>query len=427
MVTNNKRPEPGRRRILKQAGSLLAASSLGFPAIISARDAKPTVRVLGTHVTLQEPIRQRAEQDLGINLQFSPGGSAQVLFKASMDPSSFDLYEQWSNSMRVLWQSRAIQTIDPGRIEYWDEINPLSKTGRLSPNDAIGAGDAPHLLLYVQADGSLGSTPTSEIAYLPYVHNADSLGYNPDRIPEGEPYKSESWGWLLDPQHRGRVAIVNAPSIGVFDLALAAQARGLMAFDDIGNMSREEVNQLFDILMRFKADGHFRGFWNSVPHSAKLMTRGEVDVQSMFSPGVSMVRSAGTRCLYAAPKEGYRAWQGVMCLSRETRGEQEDAAYQYMNWWLSGWPGAFISRQGYYISNPSRSKGLMPEHEWNYWYEGHAASGPLTGPDGNVTVQPGEKRRGGSYTQRFSNIAVWNTVMPTFDLTVQRWNEFVIA
>ncbi|MDP4650580.1 MAG: signal peptide prediction, partial [Haliea sp.] len=145
--------------------------------------------MLGTHVTLQESIRQRAEQDLGINIQFSPGGSSEVLFKASIDPSSFDVYEQWSNSMRVLWQSRAVQPINPKRIEYWDEINPLSKTGRLSPSDTTGAGDAPHLLLYVQADGSLGSTPTEEVSYLPYVHNADSIGYNPDRIPEGIPYE----------------------------------------------------------------------------------------------------------------------------------------------------------------------------------------------------------------------------------------------
>ena len=427
MMQIDKTKNPGRRQVLKRAGILLAASSLGFPSIISARNAKPTVRVLGTHVTLQESIRQRAEQDLGINIQFSPGGSSEVLFKASIDPSSFDVYEQWSNSMRVLWQSRAVQPINPKRIEYWDEINPLSKTGRLSPSDTTGAGDAPHLLLYVQADGSLGSTPTEEVSYLPYVHNADSIGYNPDRIPEGIPYETESWGWLLDPQHRGRVAIVGAPDIGVFDLALAAQAQGLISFSDIGNMTSREVNKLFDILMRFKADGHFRGFWNSVPHSAKLMIRGEVDVQSMFSPGVSMVRSAGTPCLYAAPKEGYRAWQGVMCLSRETRGEQEEAAYLYMNWWLSGWPGAFISRQGYYISNPSRSQSLMPADEWNYWYEGQAARTALNGPDGKVNVQPGDTRRGGSYQKRFANIAVWNTVMPTFDLTVQRWNEFVIG
>lgn len=417
----------GRRRFVRQSAAVLAAGALGFPAIISARDAKPVVRVVGTHVTLQEPLRRRAEQDLGIRLEYFPGGSAEVLFKASMNPGSFDIYEQWSNSIRVLWQSRSIQPIDIRRIERWGEINRLSKTGRLSTDNPIAPGDAPNRILYVQEDGSLGSRPGDEVSFLPYVHNVDSLGYNPNRIDEGEPYETESWGWLLDPRHRGRVAIVNAPGIGIFDLALAARARQLMDFEDIGSMSEDEVNRLFDIVMNYQKDGHFRAFWNSVPYSAGLMVDGEVELQSMFSPGVSMVRSAGVPCIYAAPKEGYRAWHGVMCLSRETRGEQQEAAYQYLNWWLSGWPGAFIARQGYYISNPERSRPLMSEQEWSYWYDGKPAAIDLPGPDGQTTVRAGEVRRGGSYQTRLSNIAVWNTVMPTFDLTIQRWNELVSA
>lgn len=415
----------GRRRFVGRSATVLAASALGFPGIISARNQRPTVRVVGTHVTLQEPLRRKAEQELGINLEYTAGGSAEVLFKASMDPKSFDLYEQWSNSIRILWQSQSIKPIDTRRIRHWGEINPLSKSGRLSPGDHVAPGDAPHTILYVQDDGSLSGTKSDEVSYLPYVHNSDSLGYNPQRIPEGIPYETESWGWLLDPQHRGRVAVVNAPSIGVFDLALAARARGLMDFENIGRMTSDEVNRLFEILMRFKAEGHFRGFWNSVPHSADLMVNGGVEVQSMFSPGVSMVRSQGVPCIYAAPREGYRAWHGVICLSRETRGEQEDAAYSYMNWWLSGWPGAFIARQGYYISNPERSRPLMAEGEWDYWYGGKAAPVDLTGPDGRITVPAGELRRGGSYQKRFANVAVWNTVMPTFDQTIQRWNELV--
>ena len=39
--------------------------------------------------------------------------------------------------------------------------------------------------------------------------------------------------------------------------------------------------------------------------------------------------------------------------------EVKDAAYDYMNWWLSGWPGAFIAKQGYYISNPERSTAIF--------------------------------------------------------------------
>ena len=49
------------------------------------------VRVLGTHVTLQEELRKQAEQDLGISLSFEPGGSAKVLHQASTRPETFDL------------------------------------------------------------------------------------------------------------------------------------------------------------------------------------------------------------------------------------------------------------------------------------------------------------------------------------------------
>ncbi|NNJ73180.1 MAG: signal peptide prediction, partial [Enterobacterales bacterium] len=135
----------------------------------------------------------------------------------------------------------------------------------------------------------------------------------------------------------------------------------------------------------------------------------------------------GIPCIYAAPKEGYRAWHGVMCLSRNTTGEREDAAYRFMNWWLSGWPGAFIARQGYYISNPERSRTFMDDAEWDYWYMGQPAASPLLGTDGKVSVNTGEVRSGGSYVKRFENIAVWNTVMDQYEYSLLKWKDFLLA
>ncbi len=418
-----------RRDFLKTAGIAggTALGGLGFPAIISAANRKPTIKVVGTHVTLQEEIRLKAEQDLGINIEFYPGGSAEVLLKASTDPDSFDLYEQWSNSMRVLWQAGSIQPIDISRLKYWNEINDLTKVGKISPNARVGLGDAPHKLLYVQADNSLGSTPTSQISFMPYVHNTDSFGYNSQYISKGIPYETESWGWLLNPEYHGQVAIVNAPTIGLFDLALAAESMGLMNFRNMGNMTREEVDRLFEIIVEYKRQGHFRGFWSSVPNSVELMANNEVVIQSMFSPGVSSLNGMGIPCIYAAPREGYRAWHGVMCLSRSSTGERKDAAYAFMNWWLSGWPGAFIARQGYYISNPERSRQYMIPEEWDYWYEGKPAATRLKGTDGRVSVEQGTIRTGGSYIRRFENIAVWNTVMDTYEYTLTKWKEFLLA
>ena len=421
--------ELGRRDFIKKSTTLgvAAVSTLYFPSILHARNKYPTIKVLGTHVTLREPIRKRALQDLGINIEFYPGGSAEVLLKATSDPTSFDLYEQWSNSIRPLWDADAIQPIETKRLKYWNEINSLSKTGKISEKAKMGAGDSPNKILFIQEDGSLGPNPTDEISFMPYVHNVDSFGYNSSVIPEGVPYETESWGWLLDDKYFGRVALVNEPTIGIFDAALAAQAKGLMSFKDIGNMSRVEIDKLFEILIAYKKRGHFRGVWSSVPHSVELMQTNQVDIESMFSPAVSSLNGKGVPCIYAAPKEGYRAWHGVMCLSSASEGERKDAAYQYMNWWLSGWPGAFIARQGYYISNPQRSRSFMTPQEWDYWYDGKAATMNLRGTDGKISVKKGSTRRGGSYIKRFENISVWNTVMPNYDYSLRKWNEFVLA
>ncbi|MFY0701747.1 MAG: extracellular solute-binding protein [Bermanella sp.] len=397
----------------------------GAPYVFAKQ--KTTIRVLGTHVTLQEELRQRAMQDLGIEVIFEPRGSAAVLQKASLYPDTFDLYEQWSNSINVLWHSGSIQSIDTRRITHWDEINNLSKTGRLSNDARMGAGDAPHKILYVQDDDEFSATPTQNVSFLPYVHNVDSFGYNTNVIKPGIAYETESWGWLLDKEHAGKVAIVNAPTIGIFDLALAAQAKGFVSFKDIGAITQSEMNQLFNILIEMKKSGHFSGFWTSVPESVNFMASERVVIESMFSPAVSALNGQGVPVRYAAPKEGYRGWHGVMCLSSSTQGRQKDAAYEYMNWWLSGWPGAFIARQGYYISNPQRSKSYLSQAEWDYWYAGKPAANELKGTDGRVSVKTGDVRNGGSYEQRFSNVAVWNTVMPTYDYSLQKWYEFVSA
>ncbi|MFK7884544.1 MAG: PotD/PotF family extracellular solute-binding protein [Phycisphaerales bacterium] len=414
-----------RRDMMARSLGVGIATLGGIPYARARRRERVTLRVLGTHVTLQEQIHRAAEADLGIDIVFSPGGSGSVLQQASTRPTSFDVYEQWSNSMNVLWRSGAIQPIDTSRIRQWDAVNPLSKTGRLTPEAPIGRGDAPHTLLYIQPDGRLNQQPTNQVSFLPYVHNADSFGYNTDVIPRGEAYKDESWGWLMDPRSHGRVALVNEPTIGLFDAALAVQARGMMSFSDIGNMTRVEIDQLFDILIDHKRDGHFAGFWSSVPESVKMMQSGRANIESMFSPGAATLQADHVPVRYAAPKEGYRAWHGVMCLSSAASEEVTEAAYAYMNWWLSGKPGAIMARQGYYISVPEAAKQFMTQDEWAFWYEGAPAVANIPGVDGRAIARPGDTRNGGSYLKRFSHVAVWNTVMSEYEHTLLRWGELL--
>jgi putative spermidine/putrescine transport system substrate-binding protein len=104
-----------------------------------------------------------------------------------------------------------------------------------------------------------------------------------------------------------------------------------------------------------------------------------------------------------------------------------EAAYNYLNWWLSGWPGAIVARQGYYISNPERSRPFLSDAEWNYWYGGEPALSDLPGPDGKVLIKKGSVRAGGAYTDRMSHVAVWNSVMDEHNYLVRRWNELLNA
>ncbi len=293
------------------------------------------------------------------------------------------------------------------------------------PTATIGAGESPHKILHVQPDGKLGIPHTDYLSFMPYVHNVDSFGYNTDFINRGTPYETESWGWLLDEAHRGKVGIVNAPTIGIFDLALAVQSKGLMRFEDIGDMSRGEIDQLFAILNEFKRQDHFSGFWSSVPESVTFMESQRVHIESMFSPAVSELKGRNIPVVFAAPKEGYRGWHGVMCLSSQVSEDAKSMAYDYMNWWLSGWPGAFIARQGYYISNPERSKAFLTDAEWQYWYQGQAASENLVNTQGKLSVAKGETRTGGSYEKRLSNVVVWNTVMSNYTYSLSKWYELL--
>ncbi|MGO8055576.1 extracellular solute-binding protein, partial [Rhizobium leguminosarum] len=122
-----------------------------------------------------------------------------------------------------------------------------------------------------------------------------------------------------------------------------------------------------EFLIKAKGDCQFRAFWKSFDESVNLMASGEVVIQSMWSPAVAAVRSKGIACKYQPLKEGYRAWGGGLGLASHLKGAQLDAAYEYINWYTSGWVGGYINRQGYYYACMDTAKEFMSADEWGYW------------------------------------------------------------
>lgn len=396
-------------------------ASLAAPAIHAA--GRPTLRVLGTAISLLEELRIGAEKDLGINIVFDNNDFLTTQHKAAQEPDSYDIYDQCFHNLDIVWYWRAIQPIAIERIKLWDEINDLTKTGHIGPNARLGQGDAPVKKLFVQPNLELGDRPTRHISMLPTTHNFDSFAYRTDQIANRA--EVESWAALLADKWSGRAALVDEPAIGIFDAALAAQAAGLMSFRNIGNMTVAEIDELIAILEERKRDGFFQGFWRTAEDAARLMAENRTSIQSMWSTGITILNRQGLPVEQAVPAEGYRAWHGGLCLSRNLDSRMLDVAYDYLNWWISGWPGSVVARQGYYISTPGRSREHMTPAEWDYWYGGLPAVEDLPGPDGKIHIRAGSVRSGGSYWQRANCIAVWNTTMDEHNYLVRRWMQLV--
>ncbi len=387
---------------------------------------RPRLRVLGTAVTLIEPLRRQAQHDLGITLDFDVLDGVTAQRRAALQPSSYDIYDQWFHNVAVVWSSGALQPIRITRVPLWERL--------VRENQALGvrsrlcnSADAPQESLYVQANLRLNSQPTERISAVPTVFNVDAFGYLPDAMPRELLADGESWGWLLDDRLRGRVALIADPTIGSADAALAAHALGLVRFADLGRPSIEEIDQLARLLIRRQQAGHFAALWQSIDEANRLMAEGAAVIESMWSPTFSDLRAQGVPVNYARPHEGYRAWHGCLGLSSHLRGRQLDAAYEFINWWLSGWAGAMMTRQGYYFAIPSIVRAEISVAEWGYWYQGEPAKTDLTDPYGRVSVRAGEVRDGGAQWQRLSHIALWSTTVPEHNYLVRRWGQFLVA
>ena len=394
-------------------------SDLAAPPHIERRK----LRILGTEITLLEQVRARAEADLGFDIEFEVLDFLSCQRRAALEPESYDIYDQCFHNLDIVWFWGSLQPIDTQRITDWERLSGLTREGGINKYAWRGHGDAPVRKLYVQPGEFLGPEPSRHISMLPTVHNLDSFGYD-TRVFGRSEHQRESWAWLLDPRAKGRIALVDEPAIGIFDVALAAEAAGQLQFANIGNMTVAEVDALMVFLNDLRQQGYFRAVWRNAEEVGRLIREDQVSAQSMWSPVYGDLGDMAGFVAEAAPIEGYRAWHGGLSLARHLSGAELGMGYEYLNWWLSGWPGAIMARQGYYMSVLDRVKEQLPATEWAYWYDGAPAAGNLPGPQGNIVVRDGARRSGGSYWQRASHIAVWNTAMDEHNYAARAWDRF---
>lgn len=417
-----------RRTLLKTsaaAAGAIAGSGLitGFPTIWAKTNI--TLRQFGTGVSNINAIAEKCKADLGITLEMTATDSDAAAQRAVTQPDSYDIadIEYWI--AKKVYPTGVLQPMDVKKLKYYDKIVPLFINGKLKPDSVIAQGTAPHTVGFVEGQESkaFAKEPTQWMTMVPTIYNADTLGIRPDLVGR----EITTWADIMDPKFKGKASILNIPSIGIMDAAMIMEAMGNIKYADKGNMTKEEIDKTIEFLIKAKGDGQFRAFWKSFDESVNLMASGEVVIQSMWSPAVAAVRSKGIACKYQPLKEGYRAWGGGLGLAAHLKGAELDAAYEYINWYTSGWVGGYLNRQGYYSAAMDTAKEFMSADEWGYWIEGKPAQGDILSPEGKIMEKAGAVRDGGSFEERMGHVACWNSVMDEDRYMVRRWNEFIAA
>jgi putative spermidine/putrescine transport system substrate-binding protein len=417
-----------RRTLLKGAASTAIAAgstTIGAPMLWAQNIKDVTLRQFGTGVSNLNDVANKVTEDLGFTLEMTALDTDSVTQRAATQPNSFDIADIEYFIAKKVWGAGNLQAMETSKIDNYDKIAGTFRSGLLTPKSTIAQGTAPHTVGFTS--GVNGTDFVQEesgyMTLIPTIYNADTLGIRPDLI--GRPISN--WSELLNPEFKGKASILDISSIGIMDMAMVVESMGEYTYPDKGNMTKEEIDLTLGIFTEAKKNGQFRAFWKSFDESVNLMASGEVVIQSMWSPAITAVKSQGIPCVYQPLEEGYRSWGGGLGISAALSGLELDAAYEYINWYLSGWVGGYLMRQGYYSAVPETSKEFMSADEWGFWYEGKAAEGDILSPTGDTLAGASEVRDGGAFLDRMGSVVCWNSVMDENQYMVRKWNEFIAA
>jgi putative spermidine/putrescine transport system substrate-binding protein len=418
---------PSRRTLLKGVGAVAGSGVItGFPVIWAQNIKDVVLRHAGAPVTCIPAIGEQATKDLGFTIQMQASESTDLLNRFLSASSAIDCADVSITYFKYLVGRNVLQAIPVSKVKDWDKTIPVFTKGEYPDGrKASRQGTAPYSVLYAtDASGQkLNDGPTEWLTGVPTITNGDTLGIRPDLVGR----KITSWADLLSPDFKGRAALQEQPTIGVMDTALALEALGEVNYGDKGNMTKSEIEKTIKVMTEFKRSGQFRSFWSTFDQSVNLMASGEVVIQSMIAPAVAAVRSRGIPCTFQPLKEGYRGWAYAFGVMNHLSGLKLDCFYEYMNWYTSGFQGAFIAREGYYAAQPDNARKFLTESEWGYWYGGKPATTDILNPFGKVMERPGAVRDGGAFWDRLGNIAAWNAVMDEDRYLTRMWGQFVTS
>ncbi|CAN5639812.1 hypothetical protein BH11ACT6_BH11ACT6_15770 [soil metagenome] len=220
-----------------------------------------------------------------------------------------------------------------------DEAKPLTKDKLLAPIDTskLSNWDA----LDSTFREATGVVVDGEVTMVPASAGPHGILYSTEAFPDGV----DSYAALFDPVSRGKVALDGGWLTALADTALASGITDPLAMTD------EQIGQMQAKIQAAMADGQFRTISNGDADMSNLFKSGEIILADGGRGTAEAINANGGNVTWVAPKEGTLSWMCGFGISAEAANV--DAAYAFIDYYISPTAQGAIGDLGYVITNPN--------------------------------------------------------------------------
>ena len=342
-----------RRHFIKcaAAGSVI----VGAPAVLQGltRRAKAadkgTIRFLTTAPTLVPGDWETFERETGFKMENTIIKDDPGIFLTEMEVNDggerFDVIASLSGVEQSLIDSGLIMQIDTNQIPNW-----AGMTGSVK--------QVPYLVRDLKPE-------SNRVWGIPFVMNADSFGYFPEKLGEPRPPEEVSWSLIFESEKTMGRTSTGDNYIYLWEVIAYLKNSGKLEVADITNPTPKEAEAAADFLIERKKAGQFRNFWKTFDDQLADVKNGEVDALVCWEPVVKEAQKSGLDFAYANGKEFLLKWMHACYIPTQVadRDRLEDV-YTALNWILSGsYAAAITPLRGYVTGRPDLGEQYAEEHE----------------------------------------------------------------
>lgn len=239
---------------------------------------------------------------------------------------STDVVEVCLDEAKPLHQDKLLAPIDTSKLTNWESLDPIFREA----HGVVIDGDVTMVIASAGPHGMI---------------------YDNDAVPGG----IDSYTALFDPAYRGKVAMDNGWLTGLGVTGLASGITNPLEMTD------EQIGQMKAKIQSAMADGQFRTLAEGDSDMSNLFKSGEVIVANGGRGTAEMINANGGNVTWVAPKEGTMSW---MCgLGISANAANVDAAYSFIDYYISPTAQGAIGDLGYVISNPKGLPEVAEEYQ----------------------------------------------------------------